>query len=170
MGKYLGYIIIIIVHFFIKGCKYQQLEKTTGVVVDERSFQYGRSNIASARNVVPYPIAKFTGPTTRKEIKTPIYKPENLSPEERQNYQGEIFETKIIETNEYTTETPWGAYFFRRYQTGDSIKVVYDRYKPQQGIVCTFFSFWLNLRSLCFIILFSIVWTGIYNISTRKYY
>ena len=201
MGKYLGYLVIILIHFGIKGCQYSEMEKTTGVVVEERSFAYGRMSGRGGRDIVPYPVVKFKGPVTTKEIKKRIYKPEDHTTREnaamkysqgieidnvgeltedelihlaesvahefeRQEEftENKVFETSYEETDEYLTETPWGAYFFRHFDTGEELPVIYYRDNPEGGIVYSFFSFWLHLRAICFILLACIVWTGLYRI------
>lgn len=159
MKKYIGIITIILLHFLFKAIEYGQLIKTRGVVVETGKFEYGSSyNHRRARDIVPYPIAKFKGPLITKEVKTLLYKPEEIPPD---SIPPERYAISYIETDEYITTIPWGSYFLWNYNIGDSVDVIYDPRDAANGRVCEFFSFWLTLPAICVIILLCFAWVGI---------
>lgn len=186
MGKLIiGYIIIFGLYFSIKGCNYSYLEKTKGVVVDSRSFSYGRAT--GHRADIPYPIARFKGPPVVVKERHDITQAEVDMIDLEINKMGSITEemakglkaykvdsvrqahpeiTKTI--TEYTTVTPWGAFFFSGYHNGDSVDVVYEPGHTKEARVCTFFSYWLTLPSLCIVIFLCLLWTGIARISEMQ--
>ena len=161
MGRYIGYVVILLLYISFKGCDYSSLNKTTGVVVDERYFRYGRLNTASPRDVVAYPIARYKGPITRKMVLTLLYKPEESDPN---LHPLKMYDTTYTDNDEYITTTPWGAYFWGEYHLGDTVDVIYDSYEPEQGRVCTIFSFWFTLPAICILIFLGLLWTGIHNL------
>lgn len=189
MGKYIGYIIIFGIFFFFKWSRLQSLEKTKGVVVDGRLFSYGSAfRPGRQRDVVPYPIAQFHGPTSLQEKITYIRRPEDIAEDEfhfDSSLHGEALAYAIkdsirrvqkqntiveqVKVTEYRTQEPTGAYFFTTYNLGDSIDVIYENGRVMEARVYTFFSYWITLPSLGILIMLSLIWTGIYNLVTKKY-
>ncbi|MEZ5016847.1 MAG: hypothetical protein R2800_07330 [Flavipsychrobacter sp.] len=184
MGSIKGYAIIFLIYLLFKGCNYAQMEKTEGTVIDQETFTYGSAfRGGGGRDIVPYPIAKFKGPArkTRPNIDfSSLSRQELDSIHQYATAAGPEFSVSnainnyldykrsiLVESTDYITTEPTGAYFFKEYKMGEKVKVIYDQ--PDNAIVCTLFSFWFTLPSLSILILLCLVWTGIYRIKTKQY-
>lgn len=187
-----GYILILLVFFIVKEYKYLNLQKTTGIVVGEHYYIYsGLRNLGNGTKII-YPIAKFKGPTTRKKFRKHFFKPENgttvdyllssrniqtgnLTEAEKDSILKQLPDTiklyvdSIYNVDEYTTVEPTGSYFFKRYKTGELIDVIYENNKPDTAIVNTLFSYWITIPALYILVFLCILWTGVYNVLSKKY-
>jgi hypothetical protein len=183
MTKYIvGIAIILCVHFFIKWTDYNSKTITQGIVIDHGTFSYGSAfrSTSARRDIVSFPIAKYKGPETVTKFRQDITQSQFDSIAIEIDKMGSItqsyadvlqqrmvdelrkkYKDSIYIKSEYTTQAPEGAYFFTSHPLGDSIDIIYDQNSPAEGIVYTFFSYWLTLPAISILILFSLLYVGI---------